>query len=75
MSLEPRIGPQCAKDTLAIAKVLRSRGLEQARVIGAIKRIGGAKRWRVGQLTKDGEPYPDQIFEVVDGRMAWRAAT
>lgn len=57
----------------AIQRILKSRGIECQKAIGTIKRTSTC-RWRVINLVKDGQPYPDQLFEVVDGRMTWRAA-
>lgn len=74
MITEARMAPQCAKYTNAINKILRSRGLEQEKVIGSIRRTG-TNKWIVTRLVKDGAPFPDQIFSVVEGRMTWRAAT
>lgn len=71
MRPEPRMAPPGAMHTTAINRILRSRGIEQHKVVGSIKRIATCK-WRVCGLSRDGQPLPDEVFEVRDGKMIWR---
>lgn len=64
----------------AIHKIVISRGLGFSDMAGSINRIAKVRyQWLVKHLTKDGLPYPDQIFHWNENaprgaRWTWRAA-
>lgn len=60
----------------SIYKILRSRGIDHPKTHQTKWFNRETPRsWRLTQLTKNGQPFPDQIFSVdIFGKWSWRNA-
>lgn len=53
-----------------IHRIAKSRGIDIPRTVGSLERIG-PKRWRATNMTRNGEPVPNEIYTLDAGKWTW----